>query len=65
MVDAQQHSGKRPNSKGRKKKRSKGQNSQKTLKLTTNENTSDNTIASVGDTKGESDVIVTDSNSGH
>lgn len=52
----------RPNSNGRKKKRSKRQNTQQTLSAPTNENISD---TAAGDTKGESEVILTDSNSGH
>lgn len=64
--DVQQHSGQHTNTKGRKKKRCKRQNSQQTLSEPTNDNTSDNAITTVGDTKGESEVIVTyDSNSGH
>ncbi|KAJ6636039.1 Period circadian protein [Pseudolycoriella hygida] len=50
--DAQQHSGQHASSKGRKKKRSKRQNSQQTLPEPTDE-------SSNGNAKGESEVIVT------
>lgn len=64
--DAEQHTGLHQLNKGRKKKRSKRQTTQQTLSEPLTENTSDNAVTSIGDTKGESEVIVTyDSNSGH
>ncbi|XP_037038509.1 period circadian protein-like isoform X2 [Bradysia coprophila] len=63
--DADQHSGLHALTKGRKKKRSKRQTThQTTLSEPLTENASDNAVTSIGDTKGESEVIVTyDSNS--
>lgn len=62
----QQHSGQHPPTKGRKKRRVRRQNSQQMLSEPTNENVNNNAVTSIGETKGESDVIVTyDSNSGH